>query len=82
MAEARSDILAIPLCAGEGEIRLLYEDGGRGEARPGSLEPTTFANGIRLLGYAVRGTPAPGETIRLFLRWNLIEPPAPLQSPA
>jgi hypothetical protein len=54
---------------------MLYEDGGRAAATSAEFEPRHFANGVTLLDYAVAGDAAPGNTIRLFLHWQLIESP-------
>jgi 4-amino-4-deoxy-L-arabinose transferase-like glycosyltransferase len=75
LEEMLSDLPPVRLRAGEGQIQLLARDGGRGEARLAAFEPTEFANGMWLLDYAVAGTAAPGETVRVFLHWQLIEPP-------
>ncbi len=75
LLSASTDMAPVALRSGEGEIRFLYEDGGRASARPAALEPVGFANGMQLLGYAVSGDAAPGQTIRLFLHWQLIAPP-------
>lgn len=70
-----SSLPPISLREGEGDLTLLYDDGGRATSTVGTLDPITFPNGVTLLNYATSGTPAPGRNIRLFLHWQLINQP-------
>lgn len=74
---AGSDLPSLPLRPGEGEIAFLYRDGGLPGARSMPLAPVRFANGMQLLGYALSGEPVAGQTLRLFLHWQLVERPDP-----
>lgn len=71
LPDAPSSLPDVALRPGEGAIRLLYDDGGREEARLHAQPPTRFANGMVLLGYGLRGPLEPGQTVRLFLHWQL-----------